>query len=370
ISSRLKVEGPIVKEKGSFSVSGRRTYADLFLKLSSNETYRKTTLYFYDLNAKANYRIDDKNRIFLSGYFGNDILGFGDNFGFEWGNATGTIRWNHLFSQRLFSNTSLIYSNYRYNIFIDMGGTKGNILSKIQNYNLKQDFQYFANSNHELKFGFNSLFHKIIPGAITLESNESVVETDLPNNFGWENAVYVSHKWRFSDAFNVEYGLRGSSFSAMGPGDYYTFDNNGNPIDTAKYSAGEFVKSYFFVEPRLALNYVINPVSSVKFAYGRNTQNLHLLSNSTSGNPTDVWIPSSINVKPEISDQVSLGYFRNFADNNYEFSVETYYKDMQNQIDYKDGAQLQYNFTVESQLLTGIGRAYGAEFFLKKKYGR
>ncbi len=370
ISSRLKIDGPIVKDKGSFTISGRRTYADLFLKLSPDSSINRARLYFYDLNAKANYRINDKNRIFLSGYFGKDVLGFADNFGFDWGNATGTVRWNHLFSHRLFSNTSLIYSNYRYNINIDMGAFKGNILSRIQNYNLKQDFQYYADSRHELKFGINSIYHKIVPGAITIESYDQVSQTKMPQNHGWENAAYVSHKWKLSEPLNIEYGLRASAFSAIGPGDYYTFSSEGRPIDTATYKSGEFVKTYFFIEPRFALNYILNEVSSVKLAYGRNTQNLHLLSNTTSGNPTDLWIPSSINVKPQVSDQVSLGYFRNFADNNYEFSVETYYKDMQNQIDYKDGAQLQFNTTVESQLLIGVGRAYGVEFFVKKKYGR
>ncbi len=370
ISSRLKIDGPIVKDKGSFTISGRRTYADLFLKLSPDSSINRARLYFYDLNAKANYRINDKNRIFLSGYFGKDVLGFGDNFGFDWGNATGTLRWNHLFSHRLFSNTSLIYSNYRYNIHIDMGALKGSILSRIQNYNLKQDFQYYADHRHELKFGINSIYHQIVPGGITIETNDDISKTEMPDNFGWENAAYISHKWKFSEALNVEYGFRASSFSAIGPGDFYTFSSEGVPIDTATYGSGDFVKTYFFVEPRFALNYILNEVSAVKLAYGRNTQNLHLLSNTTSGNPTDLWIPSSINVKPQVSDMVSLGYFRNFADNNYEFSVETYYKDMQNQIDYKDGAQLQFNTTVESQLLIGVGRAYGIEFFVKKKYGR
>jgi len=370
ISSRLKVEGPIVKDKGSFTVSGRRTYADLFLKLSGDSSINRARLYFYDLNAKANYRINDRNRIFLSGYFGKDVMGFGDNFGFDWGNATGTLRWNHLFSDRLFSNTSLIYSNYNYNIHIKYGSFQGDILSRIRNFNLKQDFSYFANAKNEFQFGLNSIYHKIVPGAITIANNETTSETNMPHNHGWENAAYLTHKWKPQTWLNFEYGVRLSSFSALGPGSFYTFTPVGEPVDTTSYKAGDFVKTYVLLEPRFAVNYIINEKSSAKLAYGRNTQNLHLLSNSTSGNPTDLWIPSSLNVKPEISDQVSLGYFRNFRDNMFEFSTEIYYKDMRNQIDYRDGAQLQFNETVESQLLFGTGRAYGAEFFLKKKQGK
>ncbi len=370
IASRLKLEGPIVKEKGSFTISGRRTYADLFLKLSKDSSINKAKLYFYDVNAKANYRINDKNRIFLSGYFGKDILGFGDLFGIDWGNATGTLRWNHLVNEKMFSNTSVIFSNYNYNIHLDFGSIKGKIISRIQDYNLKQDFQYFANSKNKLKFGFNSIYHKIIPGAITIESDSSLSELKLKNNYGWENAVYISHEWKPTALLGFEYGIRFSSFSALGPGDFFTYNEKGETTDTASYGSGEFVKTYFNPEPRFAANYILNEKSSVKASYGRNTQNLHLLSNSTSGSPTDLWIPNSNNVKPEIADQVSLGYFRNFKDNKYQFSTEIYYKNLQNQIDYKDGAELNFNENVESQLLFGNGRAYGVEFFLKKKFGK
>lgn len=370
ISSRLKVEGPIVKEKGSFTISGRRTYADLFLKLQKDSTINTAKLYFYDLNVKANYRFNDKNRIFLSGYFGKDVLGFGKVFGIDWGNATGTLRWNHLFSDKLFSNTSLIFSNYDYNRKTYIAGTKGKIISRIQDYNLKQDFQYFASSKSKLKFGFNSIYHKIIPGAITTESESSVKELDFTQKNAWENAAYFSHEYKPSGLLGFEYGVRLSSFSLLGPGDFYTYNTNGETTDTATYKSNEFVKTYFNIEPRFAANYILNEKSSLKFAYGRNTQNLHLLSNSTSGNPTDLWIPSSNNVKPEIADQLSLGYFRNFKDNTYEFSTEVYYKYLQNQIDYKDGAELRFNEFAESQLLFGTGRAYGIEFFLKKKYGK
>jgi len=370
ISSRLKIDGPIVKDKGSFTVSGRRTYADVFLKLCSDTTINKARLYFYDLNAKANYRINDKDRIFLSGYFGKDVLGFGDNFGIDWGNYTGTLRWNHLFSDRMFSNTSLIFSNYDYNIDINFSGTSGHITSRIRDYNVKEDLQYYANAQNTIKFGLNSIHHNIIPGAISINSNNQSSSLTLPEKYAWENALYISHEYRPSSLFSLEYGLRLTSFSALGPGVFYTYDNNGNAIDSAIYKTGEFVKTYVNLEPRIGVNYIINEKSSVKANYGRNTQSLHLLSNSTSTNPTDLWIPNSNNVRPEIADMVSLGYFRNFKDNTYEFSGEIYYKAMQNQVDYKDGAQLNFNQNVEADLLFGTGRAYGLELFLKKKYGK
>ncbi len=371
ISSRLNIEGPIVKEKGSFIVSARRTYADMFLKLSKDTTINKARLYFYDINLKANYRINDKNRIYLSGYFGQDVLGFGTTFGINWGNATGTLRWNHLFSEKLFCNTSAIFSNYAYQININFGGTPINIVSRIQDYNLKQDYEYFINSKNKIKFGFNSIYHQIIPGAITAGSSTSRISSlHLPNKYGSENALYISQELKPFARFSFEYGARLASFSLIGPGDIYTYNADGETLDTTNYRSGQIVKTYVNLEPRATANYVINEKNSIKASYGRNTQNLHLISNSTSGNPTDVWIPSSNNVKPEIADQVSLGYFRNLKDNMYEFSSEVYYKNMQNQVDYKNGAQLNFNANIESQLLYGSGRAYGLEVLMKKKYGK
>ncbi len=369
IASRIKIEGPIVKEKGSFIVSARRTYADLFLKLSKDSAIKEVKLYFYDVNIKGNYRINQKNRIFLSGYFGKDVLGFGDIAGVDWGNATGTLRWNHLFNTKLFSNTSLIFSNYNYNIYVKFGDTKIKAASALQDYSLKQDFQYFASSKSKFKFGLNSIYHKIIPGVITNETDPSNNQKAV-NTYAWENAAYFSHEVRLTGLLSFEYGIRFSSFTVLGPGKFYSYDSAGNIIDTAIYPSGKFVKTYFNPEPRLAVNFVINEKSSVKASYGRNAQNLHLMSNSNAGSPTDLWIPSSNNVKPEIADQVSLGYFRNFKENNYEFSTEVYYKRLQHQIDYKDGAELDFSQKVESLLLFGKGRAYGIEFLLKKKYGK
>ncbi|MFA5820081.1 MAG: TonB-dependent receptor [Bacteroidales bacterium] len=380
MATRLTIEGPIVKEKGSFTISGRRTYADLFLFFTKDSSINQNKLYFYDLNIKANYRINDKNRIFLSGYFGKDVFGMKNVFGFDWGNTTGTLRWNHLFSEKMFSNTSLIFSNYNYNINIEPAGAKVKIISRIQDYNIKQDFQYYINSKNKLKFGLNSIYHRIIPGAFTNETDSSISKLNLKNNHDWENAAYISYEFKPTTLFSLECGIRLSSFTVIGPGDFYTYNKTGETTDTASYSSDEFVKTYFNIEPRINANYIIDEKSSLKISYAKNTQNLHLLSNFTSGNPTDLWIPNSNNVKPEIANQISFGYFRNFQDDNFEFSTEIYYKHLQNQIEYKDGAkqfnifgngnELIFNENVESQLLFGRGRAYGIEFSLRKKSGR
>lgn len=369
IASRLNIEGPITKDKGSFIVSGRRTYADLFLKLSRDTSINKNSLYFYDFNVKANYKINDNNRVYLSGYFGKDNLGFGGNFGIDYGNSTGTARWNHVFNSRLFSNTSLIYSNYNYNIHINSGNNNIIIKSKIEDVSLKQDFQYFINNDNKINFGFNVIHHGISPGIVDASATSSFLPQNLPVKNAYENAVYVSHEYAPAEKIKLNYGLRLSSFSIMGPGDFNTYDSAGNIISTQTVTTGSVVKSYINLEPRFSASYQLSDKQSIKASYTRNVQNLHLLSNSASTNPTDLWIPSSPNVKPEIADQVAIGYFRNINDNKYEFSAEVYYKTMQNQIDYKNGAQLRANANVESQLLYGKGRAYGLELFLKKKYG-
>jgi hypothetical protein len=370
ISTRLNAEGPIVKDKGSFSISGRRTYADLFLKLSSDSSVKENTLYFYDLNIKANYKFDEKNRIYLSGYFGRDNLAFGQTFGIDYGNATGTARWNHVFNSRLFSNTSFIYSNYSYRIRINSNNNDIHITSDIRDLNLKEDLQYYGNANNKIDFGFSIIHHDISPGVISASKASSYNSISLQDKYSFENAVYVSHEWSPVERLHFNYGVRGTSFSVLGPGTFYSYDKSGATIDSAKYSSGHFVKTYYNVEPRLSASFQLSEDNSVKMGYSRNTQVLHLLSNSTSANPTDLWIPSSNNVKPGIADQLSLGYFRNFNENRYELSVESYYKTLRNQIDYKNGAQLVANENVESQLLFGKGRAYGLEFFLKKKTGR
>ncbi len=372
ISTRLNAEGPLIKDKGSFSISGRRTYADVFLKLSSDSSVKDNSLYFYDLNVKANYKFSEKDRIYLSGYFGRDNLAFGKTFGIDYGNATGTARWNHVFNSRLFSNTSFIYSNYSYKIKINSNNNDIHITSDIRDLNLKEDLQYYGDANNKVDFGFSVIHHEIFPGIISASQASSYNSISLQNKYSLENALYVSHEWSPGDGqgLHFNYGVRVTSFSVMGPGTFYSYDPAGNKTDSVKYKSGSFVKTYFNAEPRFSVGFQFNEISSVKLGYNRNTQVLHLLSNSTSANPTDLWIPSSNNVKPEIGDQVSIGYFRNFSDSRYEFSAESYYKTMRNQIDYRNGAQLVANEDVESQLLSGKGRAYGLELFIKKKTGR
>lgn len=371
ISAKLNAEGPIQKDKSSFLVTGRRTYVDAFLKLSNDSTVNNNTLYFYDLNAKLNYQLGDKDRLYLSGYFGKDVMGVGDIFGIDWGNATGTLRWNHIYNSRLFSNTSLIFSNYNYKISIRSGGDNFDILSKIQDWNLKQEYQWYANSRHNLRFGFNTIYHTITPGEIKAYESVSVNDAALQKRYSWENAAFISDTWKAADKLNLTVGLRASSFSILGKGDFYNLDADGKVIDTISYSNGEFVKTYINLEPRAAASYSINSSTSLKASYVRNVQNMHLVSNSTSSNPTDKWIANTNIIKPEISDQVSLGYYKNLFNNQFELSVETYYKWMQNQIDYRDGADIFANSdAIESELLFGKGRAYGIEFLMKKKAGK
>jgi hypothetical protein len=366
ISSRLAIEGPIQKEKSSFMISGRRTYADLFLKATPD--FSDTQLYFYDLNAKANYRINENNRIFVSGYFGRDKLGFGDAIGVDWGNKTGTLRWNSILNSKWFSNTSLIYSDYSYEFNISGGENSFKNQSIIKDWNLKQEFQFFPNNKNSWRFGFNTISHNITPGSL-INTNDESQSTVKDGRKAWENAIYANNTYSVSSKFNVDYGLRLSSWSILGGTTYNIYDK-GVKQDSVVLADNTIGKTYFNLEPRLAFNFIINDKSSIKTGYARNTQNLHLLSNSTSSNPTDQWIGSSYNIKPEIADQVSLGYFRNFANNKYEFSAETYYKSLQNQVDYKNGADINTAKDVESELLYGKGRAYGLELYLKKKSGR
>ena len=370
ISSRIKLEGPIEKDKGSFMISARRTYIDVFLNASKDSTIKGSSLYFYDINAKANYHFDDNNAIYLSGYFGKDVIGLKNTFGTNWGNATGTIRYNHLFNTKLFSNTSLVFSNYNYVIQSFLSDNNFKATSKINDINLKEDLQYSLNSNHTVKFGVNVLHHTIAPGDITSNSSSSFNDISVQQRYGFEAAAYISDDWKASDKLTILYGLRLSDFLLFGPGSFNTYDAAGNVLSTSTYGSGQVAKSYLNLEPRFSSSYQLDTVSSVKFSYNRNTQNIHLLTNSTTSSPTDLYVMSSNNIKPEIADQVSAGWFRNFNDNIFEFSAEVYYKWLQNQIDYKDGAQLIANQDVESQLVYGSGRAYGMELFLKKKYGR
>ena len=369
ISSKLNIEGPIVKDKGSFLVTGRRTYADIFTKLSSDPQLKNTTLYFYDVNLKANYRINDKNRVFLSGYFGRDVLG-ATGIGIDWGNTTGTLRWNSIINSKLFSNTSLIYSNYSYKIGFKVASNDISITSKIRDYNLKQEFQYFLNPQNTLRIGLNAIHHTITPGQVEASAESNINSIKLQDRTAIDGAVYANNDWVVNDKMSVNYGVRLAYFNLVGEGDFYNYNADGSVKETLNYKNGESVKTYTNLEPRLSMSYKVGATNSVKAAYARNTQNLHLLSNSTSTTPTDSWIMSSNNIKPEVADQVSIGYYQNFGNNAFEFSAEAYYKTMSNQIDYKNGANTNANDKVEGELLIGQGRAYGVELFLKKKTGK
>ena len=364
ISSKVSVEGPLQKNKSSFILSGRRTYADMFLK--ATEKFKDNILYFYDLNAKANYQIDAKNKIYVSGYFGRDELGLGQEFGIDWGNKTGTIRWNRIISNKLFLNTSLIYSDYNYNVKLKNGETNFNINSNIKDVNLKQDYTFYANGTNTLRFGFNTILHTITPSTF---SGTVINSVSKEGRNGLENALYLTNNYRASNQLTIDYGVRLSMYTLMG-GDVYNIYENGVINSSIKLNKSSFGKTYVNPEPRITTNYRISDETSIKAGYARNVQHLHLLSNSVASSPSDQWIGNSYNIKPEIADQISVGYVTKVFKSNFEFTTEAYYKYLQNQVDYKDGAEINTVSDVESVLLYGIGRAYGLEFLLKKKEGR
>ena len=372
IASRLSVEGPIVKNKGSFMIAARRTYADLFLKLLSrngpDSIASKSTLYFYDLNMKANYQLTEKDRVYFSCYLGRDNFNLGGTVGLNWGNVTATARWNHIINDKLFSNTSLIYSKYSYNFNVAVGNNTMHVLSEIQDWNLKEDLNYYLNSNNTIKFGFNAIYHTFVPSKV--DSTVIFHVRSVDNRYALENALYISNDQTISPHLKATYGLRYSLFSSIGPGTVYSYNQVADVVDSAIYPKGKIYNTYGGLEPRLLMNYIINDSSSVKISYARTRQYIHLLSNTTSSTPFDLWVPSNINIKPEIADQYTLGYFRNFSNNMYETSLEVYYKTLQNQIDYRNGANLILNNKVESQLVFGKGWGYGVEFLIRKKYGK
>jgi TonB dependent receptor/TonB-dependent Receptor Plug Domain len=369
IATRLTLQGPIVTDEGSYLVSARRTYADMFLKLSSDTLINRTSLYFYDLNAKANYRLGEKDRIFLSGYFGRDNFNYPDVIGFNWGNAAATARWNHIFGEQFFANTTLTFSDYTYANTVGAATNQYEITSGIKDFNLKADFQYFIGSHNSVKFGMNAIYHTFFPGAVTAGPTSFTNTIALENKQALENALYASHEFEIIPAVAINYGLRLSSFSLLGPAHLYTYDSYGDIESATAYPSGKFITTYTSLEPRFAATALLNESSSIKVSYNRTAQYLHLLSNSTTTNPSDLWVPSTNNIKPQYADQVALGYFRNFEDNAFEASLEVYYKSMQNLIDYRNGADLQLNPNVESLLLFGKGWSYGAEFLLRKKVG-
>jgi len=340
------------------------------LKGSPDTSVRDSKLYFYDLNAKLNYELGDKDKIYLSGYFGKDVLGFGKQFSINWGNGTGTLRWNHIFNKRLFSNTSLIFSNYNYELGIKSGSNDFKITSNIQDWNIKQDYQFNINNKNNLRFGWSSIYHIVRPGEVKASQSSSVNDKIQAKRFSLENAFYASNTWKASNKISLTYGTRLTAFNVLGGSDFYNIDANGKILDTIHYAKGDVVTTYWNLEPRIAFGYQFNNTASVKGSYTRNVQNMHLISNSTSTTPTDKWVSSSNLIKPETSDQYSLGFYKNLADNKYELTIEGYYKDMQNIVDYRDGADVFTNDAIETQLLYGKGRAYGIEMMIKKKTGK
>ena len=372
ISSKLTLETPIIKDKASLILSGRRTYADLFLAFAPKEEQRNSTLYFYDLNSKANWKINDNNRVFLSGYFGRDVFGFSDIISMNWGNVTGTARWNHVFNEKLFLNTSLIYSKYDYQIgigfFADSGKVKLN--SAIKDIHIKEDFQYFHNSKNLFRFGFNTVYHTFLPGEVDASEVSFLSDINVDNKYAFENAAYVSHEIKISENLKAVYGLRLSAFCVLGPGTVYDFNNRQEPIDSTIYGKNEIIKTYKNFEPRFSLNYIVNNQNSIKIAYTRNAQYVHLLSNSTSSTPADIWYPTTKSVKPGVADLYSVGYYRNLSDNMFETSLELYYKDLHDVIDYRNGANVMVNKYLEAELVYGKGWSYGAEVYVKKQTGK
>lgn len=365
ISSRFTLEGPLEKDKASFILSGRRTYADLFLRLSSNPDLRDNILYFYDFNAKVNYELDENNRIFLSAYYGKDVFKNPD-FKMGWGNRTLTARWNHLFSKKLFSNFTLIHSDFDYELGVPEGKAESfSWKANLRDYGFKSDLTYYINTENTLRFGASAIYHKFRPGkAIGLGSDSFFGEYEVQENNALESAVYVSNEQKLFGVLTLKYGLRFSHFQNVGPTTIYNYDDNFNVVDSTVHASGKFFSPYYGLEPRIGLAYLLNEKSSVKASYSRTRQYIHLAQNSTAGTPLDVWFPSSPNVKPQIADQFALGYFRNFRDNTIEASVEAYYKEVDNAIDFKDHADLLLNRYYEGELRFGEAWSYGLEFLV------
>jgi len=365
ISSKVAVEGPLVKDESSFIFSARRTYGDLFLPLLNDPNLKNTQLYFYDLNLKTNYRFSDKDRLYLSGYLGKDHFKYNENFLLDWGNITGTLRWNHLFNDKVFANTSFITSSYNYFVQLGSNANKFSIQSLISDYQLKSDVYYYRKPESTFRFGANLIYHKFSPGNIQSGDAGPIPQSDLNKSNAVEASAYIMHEAKRWNNFFFTSGFRFSFFGLLGPGDVFEYDEDMNVIDTLRFSSGSFIKTYGHIEPRFSVRYRIDESSSLKLSAGKTVQYLHLLSNATSAKPTDLWIPSSYRVKPQYARQYALGYYKNFLQNRFETSVEVYYKHMKNQIDYRNNANLLLNPDIESQVVFGKGYSYGVEFYIK-----
>ena len=378
IFSRLSIEAPILKDKASFIIAARRSYIDVLAKpfLANQAGLKDAKFYFYDLTAKFNWRINDKNTVFASGYFGRDVFGAG--FKFNWGNSTATLRWNHIFNSKLFMNLTSFYSNYQYNLgFTSEGnGQKFDWTSNIINYSVKPDFTYYLNSKNTIKFGAQAILFTFNPGQAILTTADGIARNiSSPNQYGVEYAGYVDNEQKLNSRLSIQYGLRWSFFNYIGQGTKYTYrdtiPNESKPLaKEEKITNNQTIAAYNNPEPRLAVNYKINDKSSLKLGYNRMSQYLHIVSNTAASTPLDIYTPVTNNIKPLISDQITLGYFRNFKDNMFEASAEIYYKDLQNQLDYVDNANLLLNKYLEADLVQGRGRAYGMELYLKKAKGK
>lgn len=380
IFSRFAYERPFVKDKGSFIVALRRSYIDVLAKpFLKSPALKGSKFYFYDFTAKANYKINDKNTVYLSGYFGRDV--FGADFGFNWGNATTSFRWNHVFNDKLFLNTTVFYSNYDYSLDSDTKNKdkkdsfewKSNII----NYSVKPDFNYYVNDKNTLNFGGQVIYYQFDPGDATGVSGGERRSFGLPNKYAVEMAAYVGNEQKLSDNISLQYGIRYSQYRYLGEGNAYILDEAESTPgerqlikEVKQFAKGETIQTYGNWEPRFAVNVGLNKTTSLKLSYNRLAQYIHLLSNTTASSPLDVWTPSSNNIKPQLSNQVAFGVFKNFNDNLFETSVEVYYKTLENQIDYVRNADLLLNPAVEADLLFGKGRAYGAEFYVKKAKGK
>ncbi len=376
ISSRLTLEGPLVKDKSSVMISGRRTYADLLARPFLKGTdFEGNGYFFYDLNAKVNYRFSDKDRIYASGYFGRDVFAFVSpdndfNARIPWGNRTATARWNHLFNDKLFSNLSLIYNDYQFEVGSTFEDFNFTLFSGVRDYNAKFDIDYFPGENHSLKFGANYTFHRFSPYSANATDGTAEFSTDsLNQKFAHELALYVQDEFDLGSRVRINAGLRGSWFQQVGPYNQLIFNDRQVITDTIQYSKGEKVKDYYGLEPRLNMRITINRSSSVKAGIAYTNQFVHLVTSSTSTLPTDLWVPSSAVVEPQRGIQYSAGYFQNFLDNDLETSVEIYYKDLQNQIEFNNSYVPELGRDIEESFVFGKGRSYGAEFFVRKNKG-
>lgn len=377
VASRLLLEGPIKKDKASFLLGGRSSYAHLFLPLFDNDNIA----YFYDLNTKLSYNLNKNNRLFLSGYFGRDVFKISESFGNTFGNTTLNLRWNHLYSDKLFSNLSFIYSDYYFGLELKFVEFKFD--SGIRNYNLKYDFTHYLSEHIDLRYGLNSIYYKFNPGDVKPTSETSAVNSaKMTDKYAWENAVYAEADIKISDRITAQAGLRLSTFNRLGQSELFLYENNNpllynnaleiyekaKPIDTVSFDRNETIKSFAHLEPRLGISYLLDDNSSIKASYNRMAQYIHLISNTTSPTPFDIYAPSGKYIEPQLADQVAIGYFRNFS--KYSLEVETFYKKVQNRLDYISGADLIANNAVEQILLNGEARAYGLEMLLKKNTGR